>query len=133
MMVNKEKFDVHNEFISHEKVAELFQRASIIVLPYVDGSQSGVIPMAYAFKKPVVITDVGSLPENVDDGKTGFVVPPRDSRRLADVITDLLLDDDKRKAFGRNAYDKSRGDLSWDRIAADTIKVYNKALYSTDN
>ncbi len=128
MMVHKERFVVYNEFISDSKVNELFQRASLIVLPYVDGSQSGIVPQAYAFRKPVVITDVGSLPENVDQGVTGYVVPPRDTRSLADAIIDLLLNDAKRKRMGENALAKVRGELAWDNIARRTIEVYRKAL-----
>lgn len=128
MMVNKERFIVYNEFIPDKKVKDLFSRASVIVLPYVDGSQSGVIPQAYAFKKPVVVTDVGSLPENVDDGLTGYVVPPRDSRKLAEAVIELLGNDAKRKAMGENAYNKVNEELAWKNIAPRTIEVYRKAL-----
>jgi glycosyltransferase involved in cell wall biosynthesis len=128
MMVHKDRFVVYNEFIPDERVNELFSRASVVVLPYTDGSQSGVIPQAYAFKKPVVITEVGSLPENVDDGVTGLIVPPKDSGKLAEAIIDLLLDDEKRKRMGENAYRKVNGELAWKNIAPRTIAVYNEAL-----
>ncbi len=128
IMVNKERFIVYNEFISHKMVADLFQKASLIVLPYVDGSQSGVIPQAYAFRKPVVITDVGSLPENVSNGETGYVVPPKDSKKLAEAIIDLLTDDSKRRRMGENGYKKTKEELSWERIAPQTLEIYKKAL-----
>lgn len=128
MMVNKQRFEVYNDFISHELVGELFQRASIIVLPYVNGSQSGVIPQAYALKKPVVITKVGSLVEAVDNGKTGCIVPPKDTKSLAEAIIDLLDDQKKRKKMGENAYKKTLNELAWKNIAVDTLKVYRKAL-----
>ncbi len=129
MMVHKEKFIVYNNYISNEMVAELFQKASIVVLPYVDGSQSGVVPMAYAFKKPVVATNVGSIPEVVDDGRTGYIVPPRDSVRLADAIIKLLENENLRKRFGENAYQMTKNELSWDNIAVKTIKVYKECIY----
>jgi glycosyltransferase involved in cell wall biosynthesis len=128
MMVNREKFVIHNKFIPHEMVTKLFQEASMVVLPYVSGSQSGVIPMAYAFKKPVVITDVGSLPENVDDGITGHIVPAQDSEKLAEAIIDLLINDEKRKEMGLNAYQKTQEELSWRNIAPKTVDIYKKAL-----
>jgi glycosyltransferase involved in cell wall biosynthesis len=128
MMVHPERFTVLDKFIPHKMVAELFQKASLVVLPYIDGSQSGVIPQAYAFKKPVVITDVGSLPENVDHGITGYIVPPRDTKRLAEAIIDLLADDDKRKRMGGNAFKKTQEELAWKNIAPRTVEVYKKAL-----
>ena len=90
--------------------------------------QPFVIPMAYAFKKPVVITDVGSLPENVDDGNTGYIVPPKDSEKLAQAIIDLLIDDEKRKEMGLKAYQKTQDELSWRNIAPQTVEIYKKAL-----
>ena len=128
MMVNRENFVVHNRFIPHKMVAQLFQQASLVVLPYVNGSQSGVIPMAYAFKKPVVVTDVGSLPENVDHGITGFIVPPRNKEKLADAIIELLLKPKKREKMGESAYRKTQNELSWQNIARKTVEVYKEAL-----
>ena len=128
MMVHREKFITYNNFIPNEMVAELFQKASVVVLPYIEASQSGVIPLAYAFKKPVVVTDVGSIPEVVDDGETGYIVPPRNSEKLAEAIIDLLKDKEKRKRMGENAYKKTEEELSWNNIAVKTIEVYKKAL-----
>ena len=134
MMVNRDNFIVHNYHIPYKEGSELFQRCSVVVLPYIDASQSGVIPPAYAFKKPVVVTDVGALPEIVDDGKTGFIVPPRNPKTLAEAIVKLLKDEKLRKQMGENAYKKLKTDLSWDKIAEKTIKVYKEAIkemYST--
>jgi len=128
MMVHKEKFIIYNQFIPKEMVSELFQRASIVVFPYIEASQSGVVPLAYAFKKPVVVTDVGSIPEVVDDGKTGYIVPPKDPKKLAEAVIDLLEDKEKRRKMGENGYKKTEEELSWDSIAVKTIEVYKKAL-----
>jgi len=128
MMVHKEKFIIYNQFIPTGMVAELFQRASIVVLPYIEASQSGVVPLAYAFKKPVVVTDVGSIPEVVENGRTGYIVPPEDPKKLAEAIIDLLEDKEKRKKMGENGYKKTEEELSWDSIAVKTIEVYKKAL-----
>ncbi|MFB0527469.1 MAG: glycosyltransferase family 4 protein [bacterium] len=128
MMVHKEKFIIHNQIIPNEMVAELFQRASVVVLPYIEASQSGIVPLAYAFKKPVVVTSVGSIPEVVDNGKTGYIVPPKDPHRLAEAIIELLRNKKKRREMGENGYKKTEDELSWDNIAVKTIQVYKKAL-----
>jgi glycosyltransferase involved in cell wall biosynthesis len=128
LIKNVNKFEIHNQFISDENVPILFQRAKIVVLPYIEGTQSGIIPIAYAFKKPVVATDVGSIPEVVDTGKTGFIVTPRDEKALADAIIRLLKDDKLRKDMGENAYKKMKEELSWGKIAEKTIEVYKEVI-----
>lgn len=124
----REKFIVHNYRISYKEGAELFQRSSVVVLPYIEASQSAVVPTAYGFKKPVVVTDVGSIPEIVNNGKTGYIVPPKDPEAFATVVIKLLKDDKLRKQMGENAYKKLKEDFSWDKIAEKTIEVYKKAL-----
>jgi starch synthase len=78
MMVHPDRFIIHNEYIPEERAAEYFRSASVVVLPYTEASQSGVIPLAYSAAKPVVATRVGGLPEMVEDGSTGYLVAPRD-------------------------------------------------------
>ena len=122
-MLEKKSFIVINRYIPYREGAKLFQRCSVVVLPYIEGSQSGVVFPAYAFKKPVVVTDVGSLPEIVDDGITGFVVSPRDPRALAEKIILLLENEKLRRKMGKNAYKKLKTDLSWDKIS-EIIEIY---------
>ncbi len=126
LIKNKKHYELHNRFILDEEVASFFQRASVVVLPYTGGSQSGIIPIAYAFKKPVIVTNVGSIPEVVDNNVTGYIVPPRDSEALAEAIIKLLKDDKLRENMGENAYQKMKAELSWDAVAEKTIEVYKK-------
>jgi len=128
MIAHKDKFLIYNYYISDEEAGKLFQLCSLVVLPYIEASQSGVIYPAYGFKKPVVVTDIGSLPEIVDDGVTGFVVPPKNPEALADAIVRLLKDEKLRKQMGENAYKKLKTDLSWDKIAEKTIEVYEEVI-----
>lgn len=128
MMHNRDNFIIYNYRIPYKEGAELFQRCSLVVLPYIEASQSGVIPTAYGFKKPVVVTSVGSLPEIVDDGITGYIVPPKDVNALAEAIIKLLKDDKLRRQMGENAYIKLKTDLSWDNISEKTIQVYKEAI-----
>ena len=133
MILNNKNYEVYNRFIPDKEVSYFFQRAKVVVLPYIEGTQTGIIPIAYAFKKPVVVTDVGDIPDVVDDGKTGFIVPPKDSKALADSILKLLKDDKLRKEMGENAYIKMKKELSWNKITEKTIEVYKNILYSKDN
>ena len=128
MMVNKDNFIVYNHYISYEKGAELFQRCSVVALPYIESFMSGLIPLAYGFKKPIVTTDVGSHSEIVDEGVTGFIVPPKNTEALAEAIVKLLKDERLRKQMGENAYRKLKKELSWDIVAEKTLEVYKKAI-----
>lgn len=103
MMQDTTRFEIHDGFIPNDKVADLFQRASLVALPYVSASTSGILMTAYVFGKPVVVTRVGSLPEFVDEGVTGLLVPPKDTEQLSIAITRLLLDDTLRHRMGENA------------------------------
>ncbi len=128
MMVHPESFQVHNTYISEDQQNVLFRQASVVVLPYIDASQSGVIPLAYTFAKPVVATTVGGLPEMVDDGCTGYLVPPRDSDALADAVVHLLQHPTLRHALGANG--KRKIDTEWSPgvIAEQTAQVYRRVL-----
>lgn len=75
-----------DEFVPNEEVGIYYSAADVVVLPYNSATQSGILNIAYGFKKPVVVTNVGGLPELVEDGKTGFVVEPRNPEALAEGI-----------------------------------------------
>jgi glycosyltransferase involved in cell wall biosynthesis len=127
-IINNETYEIMNYYILNEQLAGLIKRSAIIVCPYTDSTQSGVAMTAFAFNKPVVATDVGNFSEIIEDGITGRLVPPRDSQKLAEALTDLLVNLEKRKAMSDNIQRKvSETKFSWDRIAKETIEVYKKA------
>jgi len=127
-IIDESKFEIYNEFIPNEKVPELFERAKIVVLPYTyHQGHSGILAVAYAFKKAAIVTDVGDLPNLVDGGKIGLVVPPNDPEALAKAIIKLLEDVSLRKQMEENAYKKAQ-ELSWDNIAKKYIEVYKEVI-----
>ena len=128
LMAHPERFVVYNERVTDERRNELFRQASLVVLPYVDASQSGVIPIAYSFMKPVVATTVGGLPEMVDDGRTGYLVPPRDEGALADAIVRLLHDAPLRAQMGLNGKRKLELECAPSVVARQTLAVYQRAI-----
>jgi len=128
LIEDSSKFEIYNEFIPNEKVPELFQRAKVVVLPYTyHRGHSGVLNIAFAFGKPAIVTNVGSLPEMVEYGKSGLIVPPKDPEALAEAIIKLLEDDELRKKMSRNALKRAE-ELSWDNIAKMHVKVYEEVL-----
>jgi glycosyltransferase involved in cell wall biosynthesis len=129
LMVHPDRFLVFNEYVSDDKRAELFRRASVVALPYIEASQSAVIPVAYTFAKPVVATTVGGLPEMVEHGRTGYLVPPQDEKALAEAVIRLLLNKDLRRKLGSNAKNKIDTECSAETIAQQTINVYRQVLH----
>jgi glycosyltransferase involved in cell wall biosynthesis len=130
MMVNPGRFTVHNTFVSAEQRADLFAQASVVALPYVEASQSGVVPVAYEYGKPVVATRVGGLPDAVDDGRTGLLVPPADERALAEAIVRLLKDARLRRRMGEDGTRKLEQEWAPHVVAAKTAAVYALAAGS---
>ena len=125
---DKTRFEIYNSFVPNEMVPRLFRRAKVVVLPYTHHQgQSGVLNIARAFGKPAIVTSVGDLPNMVEDGKDGLVVPPKDLKALAEAVIRLLKNDDLRKQMGRNAFKKTE-EVSWDNIAKMHMKVYEEVL-----
>jgi len=87
----------------------------------------GIVPLeAMACGVPVVAAAVGGIRDTVVDGVTGRLVPPKDPGALAEAITPLLEDGQRRTALGQAGRERARARYTWDRIAADTERVYEK-------
>lgn len=105
-------------FVSAEDAARIFQEAAVVVIPYKDATQSGVAAAAYGNHRPVVASAVGGLPDVVDDGVNGLLVPPSDPAALADALARALTDPDLYARLRQGAEETARTKLNWDRIAA---------------
>lgn len=133
LMRDAARFELHEYFVSREERDQLFRRASVVVLPYLDAATSAVIPIAYRHRKPVVVTSVGGLPEAVEDGATGLIVPPRDHVALAEALVRLLRDDDLRRELGTAGRNKLEAEHAPDLVARRAMEVYalaSSARYS---
>jgi glycosyltransferase involved in cell wall biosynthesis len=120
--------DIYNQYLPDELVPALFRRSSVVVLPYTEMSgESGVLNIAYAFGKPVISTDVGGVDEVLIDGVTGYLVPPKDPKALAEAIAKVLNDDEMRSAMQINV-SKMCQKYSWDNIAKKHMKIYNEII-----
>lgn len=124
----KNNMEIVNKYIHEKEVPQFFQRASIIVMPYRDASSSGIVPIAYAFKKALICSDVGALHEFIDHDKTGLLVRPEDPKALANAIALLLKDKKKRDSLGKQGYEKMMAELSWKYIAKRLFAQYKAAV-----
>ncbi len=127
------RVQVIGRHIGNAELARLFQQATVVVCPYHDATQSGVVLTAYAFAKPVVATRVGGLPEYVWEGETGLLVPPRDPHALAGALAGLLqafaADPALRNRYAAGIHARCAADLAWPRIASETLRVYERARH----
>jgi glycosyltransferase involved in cell wall biosynthesis len=103
-----------DEYIPNEDVKSYFSMADLVVQPYVSGTGSGVIQIAFAFNKPVIATRVGSLPEIIEEGNTGYIVPPKSPKDLAKAII-RFFEERKSEEFSRNI-EIVKYKFSWDKI-----------------
>lgn len=128
LMAHPERFEVYNQFISTRLRDELFSRASVVVLPYIEATQSGVIPLAYSFAKPVVATRVGALADAVENGVTGRLVPACDTVALAEATIGMLADSTARRAMGIAGRRKLDAEWSPQAVAQRSMEVYRRAI-----
>lgn len=113
----KGNIDLQNRWIKDEEVCGLVEDATFVVLPYTHATQSGVIPLAYAFSKPVVATNVGCLDEQVVDGETGYICESSDAIALADTMIKMLDNVKHTKQMGIKANDYMKKHLTWNASA----------------
>jgi len=125
---NKNKFEIIDDYVPNNQVADLFENSDIVILPYISATQSGVLAIAFGFGKPVIATNTGSLGEYLSHGKTGLLVEPQNERALANAIVKLISDDDLLKEMGKNALQYCEKNLSWDSIAKKTMKIYSDLI-----
>ncbi len=118
-----ERVILHDNFVADDDVKYYFSVADALVLPYRTATQSGVTQIAYNFSVPMVVTNVGGLPEIVADGRVGFVCEPT-VEGVADAIG--RLNEESLATFARN-FPEERKRFSWSAMCDKLIEVYKMA------
>jgi D-inositol-3-phosphate glycosyltransferase len=114
------------QFIPDEDMEVYLKAADVLVLPYKDIFQSGVLFLGYSFGLPVIVTDVGSFREEVVEGKTGYLCKPGDPDDLAKTIETYFASDLFRNLGTNRQKIKDHADIhhSWGGVADLTRKAY---------
>jgi glycosyltransferase involved in cell wall biosynthesis len=117
-------------FISDSELARYFRRADLVVLPYREIDQSGVLFTALAFGKPLLLSDVGGFPEIAVSG-AARTFPAGDAGKLHDALNGLLDDRDALAQLGEHARAAAVGQYSWEQIGRRTLELYDSLLGET--
>lgn len=126
-LMNTKQLTLVDRYIPNEEIPLYFRTADLVVAPYLSGTQSGVVQVAYAFSKPVITTTVGGIPESVLDGQTGYLVPPADARQIAAAVRRYFESNEKEKF--RSHILQEREKYSWDQMVK-TIEEVGTELQS---
>lgn len=119
------EIDIINKYINPRHLAEIIYNSSVVVCPYLDATQSGVVMTSFALKKPVIATRVGGLEEMVTDHKTGFLINKKNVNDIKESILKLYNNPELLKEMSENIYKEYHiGEKSWDKSADFFIKAF---------
>lgn len=114
---------VVDTYTPDREVEKYFVAADLVVLPYISATQSGIVQIAYGFTRPVIVTEVGGLPDVVKDGKTGYIVKPGNPEEIARAVhrfyqngVDRIMTENIRKEAYR---------FSWERMGEAIERFVN--------
>lgn len=110
---------LHDHYIPSEEVKYYFALADAVVQPYKTATQSGITQVAYHFDKPMIVSNVGGLPEIVPDGKVGFVVPP-DAQAFSDAML-KIYENNHLATFEENITEEKKK-FEWSYFVEESLK-----------
>jgi glycosyltransferase involved in cell wall biosynthesis len=117
----RDKIVLVDHYVPNEEVETYFKACDVVVLPYLSATQSAIVQIAFGFDKPVIVTRVGGLPDVVDDGMTGYLVPPGDPDALAGAMVEFFTHGDA-AAFEKNIQ-AAKDKFSWRRCVEKLLML----------
>lgn len=119
--------EFRNYYIARTELTTLIKTCDAVICPYTDATQSGVIMSSFVFNKPVIATKVGGLPEMLNNGELGILIPPKDVNAIEEVLIRLHENPQILEKYCEkiaNVYE--HGEKSWEKA----IVPFKKALNS---
>ena len=117
--------------VSDDELLQLYNSSDLFVLPSIVDSQGnteglGVVLLeAMACGLPVVGSNIGGIPDIIQDNETGLLVPEKDITELSNTILNLIENEDLRNKLAVNGHNRVKEKFSWEKLAKDYIDVYN--------
>ena len=130
-----DRLKIHNncllniKFISHQDVKHYYCASDIVILPYKEIYQSGVLMMSMCFGKPVVVSDLDSFKEIVDDQETAFFFKSGDINSLSNVVNKVLENHNLSEKVRTQGFELVKTKYSWMEIGRKTRDAYYKINY----
>lgn len=125
---NDPQVEIINRYITLEELGTLIKNSLFVVCPYISATQSGVVASTLALNKPLLVTNVGGLPEMIEVDKSGIVVPANDVEALAESLNRLLEHKECLNFMSDYIMNNSKNGVnSWNKIAEELIEIYNKS------
>ncbi|OGC93800.1 MAG: hypothetical protein A2142_07180 [candidate division Zixibacteria bacterium RBG_16_48_11] len=121
-------------FVTSKQLQMLYQNCSVFVLPAITDSKGDteglgvVLVEALSYKKPVVASAVGGIPDVIIDGQTGLLVPEKDPLKLAEALRKVLQDQNLADRLGENGYEHCLRNFSWESIIQKLNRIYTRLL-----
>lgn len=109
------------KYIPDDEIKYYYSAADVSVLPYTDVYQSGVIQLAYGYKKAVVSSNLPAFTQFVIEGKTGYIFENGSPQSLAEAMERAILDKDNLSVLGLAGYEHVRRELDWDNLAKKIV------------
>lgn len=125
---NLDYFILKNQYIPVDELSQLLRDCEFAVCPYKDATQSGVVQTAFSLNVPMIVTNVGALPESVVNGVTGLVIPPHSVQDIANSICDLYNNREKLETMRKNIRNIWRKNMDWNTITDKYIGVYKEII-----
>lgn len=117
-----------NRYINNQEVYHLFNNATLVLLPYREATQSGVVLTAYSFNKPVIASNIQGLNEYIWDSNTGYLCPTDQLNVFANNIIHLFSDIADYSRICENIIKIKNKELSWVSISQQYISLYNTLI-----
>lgn len=96
---------LNNDYVTDAEMRDAFINCDWVIVPYNSASQSGIIIDAYKYSRPVIAFAVGAIPEQVDDGKSGYLVAAGDNQKFAEKLREAMqMSAEQHDAMNREAY-----------------------------
>ena len=116
--------------IENKYLPDFYALADLVVIPSLEEATSITGLEAMASGKPIIGTKVGGIPDLIDDGENGILVPPKNPKELANAVITMFKDSNRMIEMGKYSRKKAVEQFSWEKITKETLKIYERCYSS---
>ncbi len=115
-----------NHYVPNEDVEKYFKASDFLILPYISGTGSGILQVAYGMDTPVIATETGPFKGLIEDGKTGLLIPAADEKKLAEAIIKMYDENLGVKMEKEISKFGNKQRFDWSNMAKNIATLYNR-------